>query len=97
MAQAQIDAVKVGQVDRPREIRCEIEDGLECIVKSTKQGPVLVLAKGTRRILLTLESFQRVCDLQSPLPLLCEIVEGVKPAFQPHARASGVPEEDYMR
>ena len=73
MAQAQIEALKI-ESDNPssqhKPILCVIDQDLQLKVKTLKKKPVLVLVKGSNTMMLSVDTFERLCAMKSILSLL---------------------------
>ena len=79
MSQAQVDEVKAQNggdfegfniIPNRREVHCEVDEHLQLIVKRIKQKPMLVLVKGSRGIIMPVDTFERLCDLNCSVSLL---------------------------
>jgi hypothetical protein len=60
-----------------REIRCSVDDeGLNIIIQKTRKETVIILEKGSKRMRMCIDSFEKMCDLKISTLLLKSFLEG---------------------
>ena len=86
MAQAQLEAVHFSLNDseiscvyfqhNKREVTCLIDETVSLVVKKTKESTTVFLKDGNKRLKLSPDSFERLCELQHNVKLLISFIQG---------------------